>query len=459
MAQNNFDKLYNKYNVPVPRYTSYPTVPDWDTQNWNADLWKNKVKEAFNLYNSSDGLSLYIHLPFCESLCTYCGCNTRITKNHAVEIPYIQTVLKELDLYIALWEDLPELKEIHLGGGTPTFFSAQNLQILLNGIYERCFLKEDFSLSFEAHPANTSAEHLLILSNLGSKRLSLGVQDFDEKIQKVINRKQSFEDVKRVVIEARNLNYESVNLDLIYGLPFQTLQSINATIDKVLELMPERIAFYSYAHVPWKHPGQRAYSEKDLPTNEEKRALYDLGKEKLLQAGYIEIGMDHFALPQDELYEAKNKGKLHRNFMGYIVQQSRFLIGLGVSSISDVHFAYAQNVKTVEEYKMLIQSNQFALEKGHIMLDKEIVTRKNIHQVLCNKNIPLAIIETLDKNVLNNFKTQIVQMEKEGIIAYNCQTGEYEVLAQGAPFIRNIAALFDHKQLQQINQQKFSSSI
>ena len=144
MAQNNFDKLYNKYNVPVPRYTSYPTVPDWDTQNWNADLWKNKVKETFNLYNSSDGLSLYIHLPFCESLCTYCGCNTRITKNHSVEIPYIQTVLKELDLYIALWEDLPELKEIHLGGGTPTFFSAQNLQILLNGIYERCFLKEDF---------------------------------------------------------------------------------------------------------------------------------------------------------------------------------------------------------------------------------------------------------------------------------------------------------------------------
>ena len=459
MAQNNFDKLYNKYNVPVPRYTSYPTVPDWDTKNWNADLWKNKVKEAFNLYNSSDGLSLYIHLPFCESLCTYCGCNTRITKNHSVEIPYIQTVLKELDLYIALWEDLPELKEIHLGGGTPTFFSAQNLQILLNGIYERCFLKEDFSLSFEAHPANTSAEHLLILSNLGSKRLSLGVQDFDEKIQKVINRKQSFEDVKRVVIEARNLNYESVNLDLIYGLPFQTLQSINVTIDKVLELMPERIAFYSYAHVPWKHPGQRAYGEKDLPTNEEKRALYDLGKEKLLQAGYIEIGMDHFALPQDELYEAKNKGKLHRNFMGYIVQQSRFLIGLGVSSISDVHFAYAQNVKTVEEYKMLIQSNQFALEKGHIMTDKEIVTRKNIHQVLCNKNIPLAIIETLDENVLNNFKTQIVQMEKEGIIAYNCENGEYEVLAQGAPFIRNIAALFDHKQLQQINQQKFSSSI
>lgn len=459
MAQNNFEKLYNKYNVPVPRYTSYPTVPDWDTQNWNTEQWKKKVKDAFKLYNSSDGLSLYIHLPFCESLCTYCGCNTRITKNHGVEIPYIQTVLKELDLYIALWEDLPELKEIHLGGGTPTFFSAQNLQILLNGIYERCFLKEDFSLSFEAHPANTSAEHLQILSNLGSKRLSLGVQDFDEKIQKVINRKQSFEDVKRVVIEARNLNYESVNLDLIYGLPFQTLLSINATIDKVLELMPERIAFYSYAHVPWKHPGQRAYSEKDLPSNEEKRALYDLGKEKLLQAGYIEIGMDHFALPQDELYEAKNKGKLHRNFMGYIVQQSRFLIGLGVSSISDVHFAYAQNVKTVEEYKMLIQSNQFALEKGHIMTDKEIVTRKNIHQVLCNKNIPSAIIETLDENVLNNFKTQIIQMEKEGIIAYNCATEEYLVQAQGAPFIRNIAALFDDKQLKQINQQKFSSSI
>jgi len=459
MATINTDKLYNKYNVPVPRYTSYPTVPDWDTQNWNVNIWKNKVKEAFNLYNSTDGLSLYIHLPFCESLCTYCGCNTRITKNHSVEIPYIQTVLKELDLYIALWETLPELKEIHLGGGTPTFFSAENLEVLLNGIFERCFLKEDFSLSFEAHPANTTFEHLQILNNLGSKRLSLGVQDFDEKIQKVINRKQSFEDVKNVVDNARKLNYQSVNLDLIYGLPFQTLKSIEKTVDKVIELMPERIAFYSYAHVPWKHPGQRAYSEKDLPSNEEKRALYDLGKEKLLKAGYIEIGMDHFALPQDELFEAKNKGKLHRNFMGYVVQQSRFLIGLGVSSISDVHFAYAQNVKTVEEYKMLIQSNQFALEKGHVMLKKEIVTRKNIHQVLCNKNIPLSIIETLDNNLLENFKTQILEMETEGIIGYNASNGEYCVLPQGAPFIRNIAALLDDKQLETKKQQKFSSSI
>ena len=272
--------LIKKYNIPGPRYTSYPTVPYWDATPPTIEQWKSSVKRSFIETNASDGISIYIHLPFCESLCTYCGCNTRITVNHTVEMPYITALLKEWKMYLNIFGETPRIKEIHLGGGTPTFFSPEHLNQLIGEIVSTSIICSDAEFSFEAHPNNTTFEHLQTLYKLGFKRLSLGIQDFDPKVQAIVNRIQSFENVEKVVNQARNIGYTSINFDLIYGLPLQTRKSVIDTINKVNILKPNRIAFYSYAHVPWVKPGQRKFTEADLPVDEEKRALYEIGKEK-----------------------------------------------------------------------------------------------------------------------------------------------------------------------------------
>jgi len=286
--------LLKKYNVAAPRYTSYPTVPFWDVDKFDNKQWLFSVKNCFD-NRKNDGISLYIHLPFCESLCTYCGCNTRITKNHTVENPYIEALLKEWQMYVNVLGEKPKIKELHLGGGTPTFFSAENLSNLIEGILETSELIFDSEFSFEAHPDNTSEEHLQTLYSLGFRRLSLGIQDFDEKVQQMINRYQTPLQVELITKIARKIGYQSVNFDLIYGLPFQTLNGLEKTLNHVIRINPDRIAFYSYAHVPWLKPGQRRYTEHDLPNSEMKFELYNLGKSKLLQVGFEEIGMDHFA--------------------------------------------------------------------------------------------------------------------------------------------------------------------
>ena len=256
--------LIRKYNRPIPRYTSYPTVPFW-TNTPSQDEWKSHIKNAFQKSNDKEGISIYVHLPFCESLCTYCGCNTRITVNHKVESPYIEALKKEFDLYLELFDEKPIISELHLGGGTPTFFSADHLNVLISYFFKHSEISENANMSFEAHPANTSYEHLETLYRLGFKRLSLGIQDFDPHVQTLINRHQTVEQVEKVVLQARSIGYESINFDLIYGLPDQTIDSVKNTVYEVIRLKPERIAFYSYAHVPWLKPGQRKYDESNLP--------------------------------------------------------------------------------------------------------------------------------------------------------------------------------------------------
>src|SRR5690606_14443838 len=275
--------LISKYNVPAPRYTSYPTVPFWDSETWTEEKWIERIKMAYE-QSSDEGISLYIHLPFCESLCTYCGCNTRITKNHGVEIPYLNGVLKEWQLYKKHLGDDILVSDIHLGGGTPTFFSPENLKLLVEGLLQDCRVSSESEFSFEAHPANTTVEHLQTLYNLGFRRLSLGIQDFDPLIQFLINRKQTEEEVNYVVKQPRKISYTSINFDLIYGLPKQTSTTIRDTVEKVTKLRPDRISFYSYAHVPWLRPGQRHYNEDDLPKDEEKLQLYQLGKKIISQS-------------------------------------------------------------------------------------------------------------------------------------------------------------------------------
>src|SRR5690606_15741340 len=258
------DALVKKYNVAAPRYTSYPTVPYWDNENWDKHQWVEKVKIT-HAESLNEGISIYIHLPFCESLCTYCGCTTRITKNHQVELPYIYDVIKEWQLYKEHLGNDITIGDIHLGGGTPTFFAPENLNLLISSILSDSKVSDTAEFSFEAHPANTTEEHLAVLFSLGFRRLSLGIQDFDPLVQFIINRKQSEEEILWVMNKAREIGYTSINFDLIYGLPKQSIDTITNTINKVIQLKPDRISFYSYAHVPWLKPGQRHYSEKDLP--------------------------------------------------------------------------------------------------------------------------------------------------------------------------------------------------
>jgi oxygen-independent coproporphyrinogen III oxidase len=431
-------ELIDKYNVPVPRYTSYPTVPYWKETKMDIGNWLKIVKKTFDETNETQGISLYLHLPYCESLCTYCACNTRITKNHKVEGSYIDSLLAEWAMYCSTFGRKPLIREIHLGGGTPTFFGSENLKILIDSILASAEIHGKCVFSFEGHPNNTTRTHLQTLYDLGFRRVSYGVQDLDLKVQETINRVQPFENVERATNDAREIGYTSVNFDLIYGLPFQTTSSVTETIDKVIGLKPERIAFYSYAHVPWKRPGQRAYTEKDLPDNSVKRRLYETGKEVLLANGYLDVGMDHFALEGDDLYEAYLKKTMHRNFMGYTTAQTDLLIGLGASSISDAKYAYAQNSKKVEDYKENVLNNSFAIEKGHLLSDEDQTLRRYINDIACKGELRWHDNPAL---VDINMNIDLLVMAHEGII--ELFPSGLHVTTKGMAFLRNICAVFD----------------
>jgi len=428
--------LIRKYNVPGPRYTSYPTVPYWDAATFVYKKWLQAIHDV----DSSEGISIYIHLPYCESLCTFCGCNTRITVNHAVEDSYIDTVLKEWSYYIMRMKHQPLIRELHLGGGTPTFFSAANLERLVKGITQHAQVVSDPEFSFEGHPGNTTEQHLRTLYDLGFRRVSFGIQDFDPMVQDIINRKQTFEQVQAITLQARAIGYASVNYDILYGLPMQTLQNITDTMHKVTLLKPDRIAFYSYAHIPWIKPGQRKFTEQDLPDDEVKRTLYETGREMLEKAGYQEIGMDHFALETDDLYKVFRSKKLHRNFMGYTTGSTTTLIGLGVSSISELADAYAQNVKTVEEYKTLVHADQIPVFRGHFLSREDHIIRQHILNLMCRLETSW---EDPAKQCIALFSGigSMNVMEKEGLVKIGLYS--LEITEKGRPFIRNICMALD----------------
>ena len=432
-------ELIRKYNIAGPRYTSYPTVPYWETDQFSTEKWKESFIETFQRTNDV-GISLYIHLPFCESLCTYCGCNTRITINHKVEEPYIDTVLKEWKMYLDLFSAKPKIKEIHLGGGTPTFFSSENLKKLIKGILSDTKRANNFEFGIEGHPNYTKPEQLQTLYDLGFRRLSFGIQDFDPRVQEIVNRLQSFDQVKTITEAARKIGYESVNFDLIYGLPLQTKQSIINTVEKVRELKPDRIAFYSYAHVPWIKPGQRKFTEHDLPKDEEKRALYELGRAMLEESGYLEIGMDHFALKNDSLFKATELKTLHRNFMGYTTTTTKLQIGLGVSSIGDSWNAFAQNLKVFEDYVRIVNEGHLPVFRGHFLSQEDLILRQHILNIMCR-------FETSWKNEneqhvsLYEGLERLHEMVKDGLLVI--EPFVLHVTDKGKPFVRNICMALD----------------
>ena len=433
--------LIQKYNVAGPRYTSYPTVPYWQGDAFSTEKWLDRLSRAYGESNATEGISLYIHLPFCESLCTFCGCHKRITKRHEMEAPYIQALLKEWQLYTQFLGERPRIKEIHLGGGTPTFFQPAELRRLIEGIFERADKADNYEFSFEGHPNNTTEAHLQTLYELGFRRVSYGVQDYSPRVQKAIHRIQPFEKVQQVTQQARAIGYTSVSHDLVFGLPFQTLDDVLFTIDKSNSLRPDRIAFYSYAHVPWiKGNGQRGFKDADLPTGEEKRKLYEEGKQHLLSAGYIEIGMDHFALLTDSMYTAFKNHRLHRNFMGYTASKTKVMIGLGMSSISDSWYAFAQNEKELEAYYARLEKDELPICKGHILTEEDLIIRRHILNLMCQfatswQDPAMAFAEI--PQVLDSLK----EMEADKLL----HIGDQQLIVPdaGKPFIRNICMAFD----------------
>lgn len=431
-------QLVRKYNQPVPRYTSYPTVPFWKSEI-SVESWQGKFAERFNQYNASDGISIYVHLPFCESLCTYCGCNKRITQNHAVEDQYLAALEKEWKLYRKLMRQTPIIREIHLGGGTPTFFSPKNLQKLTTTLLSTAIVHPVYEFSIEGHPSNTTKQHLSILYAQGFRRISFGIQDMDPEVQRVINRIQPIEQVREAVENARVAGFTSVNFDLIYGLPKQDLHSIENTVRQVIGLAPDRIAFYSYAHVPWMSRGQRLFDESDLPGPGEKIELYLKGKALLLENGYADIGMDHFALPHDELFMAKENGKLRRNFMGYTTQQSGLLLGLGMSAISDIGNAFAQNEKSLHDYYNAVTNQNFAIKKGYYLNDEDISFRRYINDISCKG---YTFFNAADIPLLEQYSFPVLkELAADELVSFDKH--HLEVKADGHFFIRNICSAFD----------------
>jgi oxygen-independent coproporphyrinogen-3 oxidase len=427
-----------KFNQPVPRYTSYPTVPFWKDVI-DIPQWKQAFHNQFSACNEQEGISLYIHLPFCESLCIYCGCNKKVTTNHHVESVYLQALFSEWNMYLEMMGRPPLIREIHLGGGTPTFFSPENLERLISRLLEGAVVHPDHSFSIEGHPNNTTKEHLDTLYGLGFRRISYGVQDLDPEVQKAIHRLQPFENVRRATEEARDSGFTAVNFDLIYGLPLQTQERLERTIRQAVSLQPDRLAFYSYAHTPWMNCSQRLINETYLPSAEQKLALYESGKRWLTEGGYHNIGMDHFALDSDELYAAWRNNTLHRNFMGYTTQHSGMLLGLGVSSISDLGSAFAQNDKTLGGYYQSINSRELAVRKGYFLTGEDRVFRRHILDITCKGATMFdmtwsALLEEWTLPLLREYeKDGLVYLDEKGVV----------LTEAGKPFLRHVCKAFD----------------
>ncbi len=430
-------ELFAKYDVPAPRYTSYPTVPFW-TESPTTEQWLTALDTAFQDENAT--WAIYLHLPFCETLCTFCACNTVTTRDHGREDGYVDLLLREWSLYrqrVPQFASRP-LQQLHLGGGSPTFFSPENLKRILTPMLSETRMdKDNFDASVEIDPRRTTLDQLQTLYDLGFTRISLGVQDFNEEVQKLVNRHQPYEITKRVNDQAREVGYTSVNFDLIYGLPRQTMQSIETTTEQTIELRPDRIALYSFALVPWIKPTQRSYKDEDLPKAGEKRALYERARQMLLDAGYVEIGMDHFALPHDPLNLAQTEGKLHRNFMGYTEARTKVMLGLGVSSISETPTCFHQNEKKLQDYERRVLAGEIPTMRGHLLTEEDQERREQILEFMTQFKVGLSQGQQTDAR-------QFLQpLLEDGLVELS--GNEMQLTDVGRPFLRNATMFFDER--------------
>ncbi len=433
-------KLALKYSNPGPRYTSYPTIPSWSEDGVSQEQWKEAMVKGFNESNETTGISMYIHIPFCENHCYFCGCNAHRTNDHSFEQPYIDALIKEWQMYLDVFPGTLNVKELHIGGGTPTFFSPENLVRLVDTMFKDVNRMDNYIFSFETNPRSTTKEHLEALYSVGFRRMSFGIQDFDPTVQEEINRPQSFELVKEKIDLARQIGFNSINFDLVYGLPKQTLATVTDTIQKVMQLRPDRLAFYGYGHNPHLYEGQRRFKLEDLPVGDVKQELYDKGRAMLESIGYHEVGMDHFAIEGDALYEAMKNGTLHRNFMGYTENTTQMMLALGASSISDTWYAFAQNERTDDRYMEEVNKGRFPIMRGHLLSDEDLVLRRHILNLMCRQETswedPKYYTEELDVA-----RYRLEDMENDGIV----ELGEKSVKVTeiGVPFLRNVCMAFD----------------
>ncbi|MGZ4989028.1 MAG: oxygen-independent coproporphyrinogen III oxidase [Limisphaerales bacterium] len=444
--------LFAKYDVPAPRYTSYPTVPFW-TDSPTTQRWLKELNDACN--DQAATWSLYFHLPFCETLCTFCACNTVITRDHGREEGYVDLLAKEWELYL---DNVPSLRKrpllgVHLGGGTPTFFSPENLDRILRPILAATSTDPNrFEASVEVHPGHTTRAQLVMLKELGFTRISIGVQDFDPEVQRLVNRHQPYEVTKSVTDTARELGYTSVNYDLIYGLPRQSIEGFPSTVQKTIELRPDRIALYSFARVPWIKPAQRSYKDEDLPVAGEKRALYELARDMLADAGYVEIGMDHFALPLDGIARAQQDGTLHRNFQGYTETRTDVLLGLGVSAISETPTCFHQNEKAFPVYERRLRQGEIPTLRGHLLSAEDQRLREQILTFMTRFEVEL------EPDQIDDARIFLDSMLGDGLV--EVRDGKLILIQRGRPFLRNACMFFDRRlRSQEQRPQVFSQAL
>lgn len=447
MTQNiTFNRsLIEKYDRPGPRYTSYPTAPQFH-QAFAMDDYRAAAR-ASNTDSAPKSLSVYIHIPFCKSLCYYCACNKIITHKTERAVEYLEYLKREIAMQAALFDKSRKLTQLHLGGGTPTYLTSEQLADLMNTLRESFNLDDSDSheFSLEVDPRTVSPQQIHQLHTLGFNRLSFGVQDFDEAVQAAVNRLQSEEQTRELVVAAREAGYKSVSVDLIYGLPLQTVQSFDVTLSKIIDMRPDRIAAYSYAHLPELVRAQRLIRPQDMPPPERKLELLELTIARLTAAGYIYIGMDHFALPEDELAIAREQGTLQRNFQGYSTHADCDLIGIGVSSIGKVGNTYSQSVKELSQYYARIDQDLLPIQRGYNLSEDDCLRREVILDLMCQGRIDFRKFEDhYGIDFVAYFADALDQLAEpvaDGLVTFDDR--ELILQPEGQLMLRNVAMVFD----------------
>jgi len=437
--------LLGRYDRPGPRYTSYPTAVEFHGGVDDA-VYRSKLAEADA--DAEAPLSLYVHLPFCEARCFFCGCHVVITRHRDVAARYLDYVHKELDLLAAALPHRRRVSQMHWGGGTPTYFAAGPLEATFRHFDSVFSFDVDAEVGIEVDPRVTTREQLTSLRRLGFNRLSLGVQDFDHDVQAAVNRIQSYEQTRDCVLHGRAEGFQSINIDLIYGLPYQRVETFEKTLELVIGLQPGRVAVYSFAFVPWIRAHMKHLPQEAMPSPETKLALLGAAARAFTEAGYLQIGMDHFALPEDDMGRAALQRSLHRNFMGYSTQAGRDMVALGVSGIGDLKGALVQNVKTLAGFYQALDQGRFPIERGYVLDEDDLIRRHVITELMCRLRLELPDLRTrFGINPSAYFARELAELTgpespgEDGLVALAGET--IEVTELGRQFVRNICMVFD----------------
>ncbi|BAP17048.1 oxygen-independent coproporphyrinogen III oxidase [cyanobacterium endosymbiont of Epithemia turgida] len=451
--------LLNKYNKSVPRYTSYPPATEFNTEVKEIDFWAGIGVENYK----TKPISLYCHIPFCETACYFCGCNTIITKNKRIAPTYLSYLIQDIHQIAALVSPTRKVNQIHWGGGTPNYLNQLQLDQLFNSLINNFNIDQKAEISIEINPRYINRNYIFFLRKLGFNRISFGIQDFNSKVQAAINRIQPESMLFNVMSWIREAEFKGANVDLIYGLPFQTLETFKETIKKTIELNPDRIALFNFAYMPWLKAVQKNIFETDLPKTAEKLAIFQMTIEKLNHSGYIYIGMDHFARPNDELAIAQQEGKLHRNFQGYTTKPESDLFGFGVTSISMLNDVYIQNYKGLKDYYNSLISKKLPIEKGVILHRDDLIRRAVIMELMCQFKINKSYLEQrynqFDLNFDKYFAHELVDLkslEADGLV--KLFSDYIEITPSGRLLIRNVVSIFDIY-LKRRKEQSFSKAI